>query len=56
MCPQHLKEESPALPASRLTKDTLDVLNNEHLNNDNDLLKDTIFVVEGEGCRLCLLS
>ena len=46
MCPEHLKEESPALPASKVTKDTLEVLNGEHSDKNNDLLRDTIFVVE----------
>ena len=46
MCKDHKGTESPALPASRLSKETLQILNAEHVDSDSAALHDTLFVIE----------
>ena len=46
MCKEHKGTETPALPASRLTKESLELLNKEHVNSDSDALHDTLFIIE----------
>ena len=52
MCPEHCGEETPAVAASKLSKDSLDLLNEEFASRQGEARKDSIFVVEEiRGCE-----